>query len=467
MRTLLGMLILMYGSLSQAQQQTFDIISFKAPTGWKKSNLENVLSFSITDDKKGTWAQIGIVKSTSSKGSTELDFESEWKQLVVKPYQEYGVSELPLAIDTQSFQGWKVTTGLGKFVFNNDTVAVLLNTFRDEQRCASITMLSNTTSYGAALDEFLSSIQFTQTAVNTVQNNNAPEELPAKDNTVSNPASKSPANHYQFNTTNFDNGWTSVEKEEWVEATKGNIKVLLHYPRKEDQVYYTQQQERMNVFWNLLVAPRYSNLRNYEYYSSNLAEAAYFACGVVNDHVSGKDLWVTLFSKGKSGWIEIITPDKASFVKEFGIENPHVYFTEWDPLVNLSGMNRFAVGENDLIGKWSTQFSGSTAYYGVYTGIYAGSSVYASSQSFAFEKTKTYKWNLAVGKSGINTSMQVDKVSANGNWKMLNNWQVWFSDIERKPKTYNSYFSCIKGGRILWLQDTEYGSYTAYGKVDK
>jgi len=36
-------------------------------------------------------------------------------------------------------------------------------------------------------------------------------------------------------------------------------------------------------------------------------------------------------------------------------------------------------------------------------------------------------------------------------------WQLSFSDIEGKPRTYNVYFSCIKGARILWIGDTAYG----------
>ena len=34
-----------------------------------------------------------------------------------------------------------------------------------------------------------------------------------------------------FTTTNFDDGWTSTVHEDWVEVTKGNIKVLIHYPK--------------------------------------------------------------------------------------------------------------------------------------------------------------------------------------------------------------------------------------------
>ncbi|OSZ77357.1 hypothetical protein CAP36_13235 [Chitinophagaceae bacterium IBVUCB2] len=443
-------LLLLCGT-AHSQQQTYDIFTFNAPKKWNKAAKENNLIFSITDNSNRTWAQIDLLKSTASKGSIYADFQNEWKDLVMT---RYGVSGEPLTIDSNTYMGWKLYTGLGKFLVKTDTAFVLLNTFSDGYRCASFVLLSNTTAYGTVLEEFAGSVKLSQPKTSTTQ----PKPSVNSKTTATNDG-------FQFNTTNFDDGWTSVVKEEWVEATKGNIKVLLHYPRAEDSKYYTQHDERMNVFWNLLVAPRYSNLRNYEAPGSNLPESAYFACGLLKDNASGKDVWVTLFNKGKSGWIEIITPDKNTFVQIFGINNPHMYYTEWNSLLNLAGMNRFAVGEKDLTGKWSNEFQGSTAYYNTYTGVYAGSTTHASRQNFIFRTNKTYNWDLVVGSSSYGSTMKVDQAKASGNWKMLGNWQVWFSEIERQPKTYNAYFSCFKGGRILWLQDVSYGSYTAYGKI--
>lgn len=441
---------------ANAQQQTYDIITFTSPKGWKKENLENVLSLSTTNNKTKTWAQIGIIKSTVSKGSIDADFGSEWQELIVKQYRQYGVTEQPLGIDTQSVNGWKVCTGLGKFVFNKDTAAVLLTTFSDGTRCASLRMMSNSTNYGTALDEFLASVHLPAPNSSQVKNDVAPTI------TTSTPV----ATGFQFNTTNFDDGWTSVVKEDWVEATKGNLKALLHYPREEDKKYYSQYDEHVSVFWNLLVAPRYTNLRQYQSPGYNhSSEPGLFAAGLLTDKATGKDVWVALFSKGKSGWVEVIAPDKATFVQNFGVDNPDTYFDKWDALLNLTRKNYFAVGEKDLVGKWATNFSSSTAYYNVYTGIYAGAGVYGSASSFTFGPSKTYQWQIAVGQSQPGTLMKVDKAKSNGTWKLLNNWQIWFSDLEGKPKTHNAYFSCFKGGRLLWLQDVSYGGFTAYGKV--
>jgi hypothetical protein len=48
-------------------------------------------------------------------------------------------------------------------------------------------------------------------------------------------------------------------------------------------------------------------------------------------------------------------------------------------------------------------------------------------------------------------------VKSSGTFSLPSNWQVSFSDIEGKPRTYNASFSCVKGSRILWLGETGYG----------
>jgi hypothetical protein len=460
MRILIAALFLCSVLEAIAQQQTFDLFTFAPPKKWNKAAKENSIIFSITDNVNSTWAQIDIIKSTTSKGSIDEDFKSEWKDLVVA---RYGVVGEPIGIDTQSFQGYKAWTGLGRFLFNADTASVLLNTFSDGQRCISFLLLSNTTAYGKTLDDFVASINLVKPNVSQVKNN-----VPTKNNSITTTIPSTPsANGFQYNTTNFDDGWTSVVKEDWVEATKGNIKVLLHYPRAEDSKYYSQYSEHVSVFWNLLVAPRYSNLRDYQSPDHLLSwQPGLFAAGLLTDNATGKDVWVALFSKGKSGWVEVIAPDKKTFVDNFGVDQPQLYFDEWDRMMKLFGLNKFAVGENDLTGTWTNQFSNSTDYYSVYTGFYTGSTTYASRENFYFEAGKKYRWELFVGKGATGAVMNTDKAKASGNWKFLNNWQIWLSEIERKPKTYNAYFSCIKGGRVLWLQDVSYGSYTAYGKVN-
>ena len=115
----LSFLLLLCGTV-QSQQQTYDLFTFNAPKKWNKAAKENSLIFSTTDNRNNTWAQIDLLKSTSSKGSIDADFKNEWKDLVMT---RYGVGGEPLAIDSNTHLGWKLYTGLGKFLVKTDTAS--------------------------------------------------------------------------------------------------------------------------------------------------------------------------------------------------------------------------------------------------------------------------------------------------------------------------------------------------------
>jgi hypothetical protein len=416
--------------------------------GWSQKNLDASIGFATSDNVKRTWAQITIVKSTTSKGSIDADFASEWDEFAVKLYN---ASNKPIALENESMNGWQVRSGTGKFVFNNENAAISVTTFSNGQRCISFTITTNSDIYESILDAFGASISIRATEATSI--NKAP--------VVSAPASAK--DQFQFGTTNFDDGWTSTVQEDWVEAHKGNIKVLLHYPRKEDAEYISQQVEQTRLFWNLLVAPRYASATDFFLYEyNNSYDPAHFASATLTDH-SGKKQFVALFMKSKSGWIEVITPDKQTFINAFGVDRPDSYYDGWQALFNLSGLNRFAVGENDLTGKWSSDFSGSMQYYSAFTGTYTGYNAYASRETFTFRSNKSYDWKLSTANSS-NGQTVAQNTESSGTFSMKGNWQVICSKIQDGPRTYNTYFSCIKGGRILWLQDVSYGNYTAYGK---
>ncbi|MBK7134506.1 MAG: hypothetical protein IPH69_17330 [Bacteroidales bacterium] len=275
---------------------------------------------------------------------------------------------------------------------------------------------------------------------------------------------------YFFSSTNFDDGWKGTERSDWVEVVKGNITVLLHYPNPAAGTPSYDYTAVTSNAWNILVAGRYSNLQNFSVLTGAVAyEPAYFGTGDVTDNASGKRMFVALFRKGETGWIEIICPDRNAFVQAFGIDiNKPDYYTDssmWDPLSKLSWYNRFAVAPADLTGKWTNNYSGMLQYVNVYTGANAGMNTHSSSQTFEFEAGGNYKWEISVA-SGFVGSIKFQNAKSAGVATHPNNWQIHFSDLEGKPKTYNAYFSCIKGARILWLEDTSYPTeFTGYGRM--
>src|SRR5665647_2003520 len=77
---------------SFAQKETFDLVTYTPPKDsmaivWKKEVRETIVIYSFTNKKNNSWCQISIVKSTTSKGNIDQDFESEWKELIVKNYK--------------------------------------------------------------------------------------------------------------------------------------------------------------------------------------------------------------------------------------------------------------------------------------------------------------------------------------------------------------------------------------------
>jgi len=121
----------------------------------------------------------------------------------------------------------------------------------------------------------------------------------------------------------------------------------------------------------------------------------------------------------------------------------------------MANYNKFAVAASDLTGKWTSNFSGVTQYVNANTGLDAGMDTHASNENFQFGPGNTYKWDLAVANGPVG-NIKFQSVKSNGTFNMSGNWQLNFSDIEGKPRNYGVYFSCIKGLRILWIDDKAY-----------
>lgn len=273
---------------------------------------------------------------------------------------------------------------------------------------------------------------------------------------------------FAFTTTNFDDGWVSTVQEDWVQVTKGDLKVLIHYPNKNADTYNSVLMDGLKNAWNVLVAPKYSSASNFEFKPISSWQSIEFAEADAVEKTTGMSVHVVLFkmnySNGSGKYLEFITPDKKSFEQEFGAYHETSY--GWENVEKMANYNKFAVAASDLTGKWTNNFSGTQQYVNAYTGASAGMDTHSSNQNFEFGPQNTYTWDLSVA-SGFVGSIKFQNVKSSGQFSLPNNWQINFSDLEGKPKTYNAFFSCAKGVRILWLEDTGYPTgYTGYGKAD-
>ena len=147
-----------------AQKETFDVIRYATPAGWKKEAAQTLISYSIINKGNGSWCRIGLIKSTVSKGSLEADFQSEWQELIVK---NYAPTQAPQMIEDRDADGWKIRAGLAKFVFNQSEAITMLTVLSGFGRCASIVATTNSQDYLKDIQALLASVELirTETAV--------------------------------------------------------------------------------------------------------------------------------------------------------------------------------------------------------------------------------------------------------------------------------------------------------------
>ena len=242
-----------------------------------------------------------------------------------------------------------------------------------------------------------------------------------------------------------------------MQVSKGNIKVLIHYPNKKADTYNSVLLDGLQNAWNILVAPKYNSIRNLEFKPVSGWQPIEFAEADAVESTTSRPVHIVLFkmnySDGSGKYLEFITTDKSTFENEFGVY--HQSSSGWEKMENMAYYNKFAVAASDLTGKWTSDFSGAIQYVNAFTGFDAGMDTHASNENFHFGPGNTYQWDLGVA-SGAVGNIKFQSVKANGDFSMLSNWQIKLSDIEGKPRIYDICFSCIKGLRILWLDNKPY-----------
>jgi|CXWL01.1.fsa_nt_gi hypothetical protein len=430
---------------SFAQKETFDLTTYIPPLGWKKQTAESAIQFSKEDAAKGTYCLMTLYKAVPGTTNSKENFDLAWTS-VVKEMVTVSTAPEMQAVTTEN--GWETQSGFAPFESDGNKGVALLVTASAFDKMVNLIVLTNTDVYEKDMMAFLESISLKKPAGGTGQINkpvtNLVETLPAK--------TTAKQDGFAFTSTNFDNGWTSAVQEDWVQVVKGNIKVLIHYPNKKADAYNSVVLEGLKNAWNILVAPRYSSASNFEFKPITGWQTIEFAEADMAEKGTNKIVHVVLFkmnySNGSGKYLEFITSNKSAFEQEFGAY--HQTTSGWEKMEDMAAYNKFAVAASDLAGKWTSDFSGAIQYVNAYTGFDAGMDTHASVENFQMGPGNSYKWDLGVA-SGQVGNIKFQSRKSSGKFSMTGNWQVNFSDIEGRPRTYNVYFSCIKGLRVLWL----------------
>ncbi|MEI7473127.1 MAG: hypothetical protein WCJ85_12775 [Chitinophagaceae bacterium] len=423
-----------------AQKDKFDIASYTPPTGWKKVSKPEFVFYEISNKTTKSWSQIYVYKSITSTGDIDADFNKDWQLLAAKAFD---ITEEPTVTEVVEQEGWKIKSGSGKFTFQNKPCSISITTISGFNVSICIQANMNSADYLDDVVTLIGSLDLVKPN-NVVATNNPPINNPSINPTKS--------SGFAFTTTNFDDGWIGTVKEDWVEVSKDNIKVLLHYPNKIADEYNTVLRDQDNTAWNTLVAPHYNNLKNFQWRTIQSWESISFMEGDLEEKATGKNVHVVLFKKhynsGKGRYLEFVADSKATIEAAFGAY--HNTTSDWDKYANMQWHNKFAIGAGDLIGKWSSNDYASLSYYYVNTGASAGTTTTSTANLFHFISNSNYE-SEHNGASGMVGNMKFSNQEYKGKYS-LTNWDITMTNrFQGASEKFSSYFEAIKGGRILIL----------------
>lgn len=419
------------------------MISYERPkgAGWKKEVQNNSISFSQVNRKN--WCQITLYKMTASKGNADADFNSEWNELIAK---NHSLISAPQKTDIKESDGWKIVSGTAKAMFNGSEMIIIHIVVSGYNNCISLITKTNNAAYLNQVERFNSSVRFNK---------------PVVSNSVFLSGSPQNAGNTRFASTRWDDGWVSIAREDWVEVTKNDLRVLIHYPNAKADAYNSVLKDGLQSAWDILIAPRYSNMQHYKLKPVQGFESIGFAEADAIDKITGKQVHVVLFKKyyssGNGRFLEFITGDKSSFEQEFGIYHNDEF--GWDKPASMQYRNKFTVSAGDLTGKWSASDYASLTYYYVNGGGFAGATATSISQEFTFFNTGKYQSDQA-GASGVAGHQKFSRQVYNGNYS-VSDWEVELTNrFEGRREKYKCYFEAVKGGQLLILTDAQGTSYS-------
>lgn len=410
------------------QKASFDLIDYEAPAKWKLERKDATISYSKIDEGKGAFSLITLYQSVTSTDSSSKTFDRFWKDLIQIPLKAGAPDRLPAAEE----DGWKVETGIGTFEADGKAMAAILVCATGHGRAVNVVILTNTDEFQSEIEAFLGSISYRKPV----------GAAPTKAATVTGPS------------TRFDDGWTATAGPDFVVVTNGKATVNVHYPHPEADKYDSVLANQSRRAWDVLVAPRYSNVRDFAIRDIQSWESITFVEATAEERATGKTVYLVLFrkhfSQGNGKYIEFVCDSKATFEREFMPYRNEEF--GWEKLENFALRNKFAISEAELVGTWTSNSYASLRYYNINSGNFAGATATSTADEFKFLGGQKYTSDHA-GASGVVGNQQFSRQVYKGSvtvepWKM-----ALTNRFQGETETFDCYFEMVKGGKILVLRN--------------
>ena len=149
------LLLTSFTGCSNAQTETFDILSYNAPSNWKKEEKGTFINYIKKGKIKNGFGQISIYKSANSSNNVNADFDNEWKELCGSIFNITATPQKTVVIKKN---GWSQITQSSRFDFNGTVCNLLLLSYTDNLKKTSIIINYNDSSVLRDIKSFIGSI---------------------------------------------------------------------------------------------------------------------------------------------------------------------------------------------------------------------------------------------------------------------------------------------------------------------
>jgi len=136
------------------QTAKLGIVTYTAPTGWKKSPGANIVTFSELNESTGGFCTITLYGATPGTGKPQSDFAREWDNLVVKPFK----GDANPKTETETADGWTAIAGGSAVDFQGTKALALLTVLSRGGTTVSVLGIFNDEAYSNQLTVFVTGI---------------------------------------------------------------------------------------------------------------------------------------------------------------------------------------------------------------------------------------------------------------------------------------------------------------------
>jgi len=149
-------LLMTMSTIAQAQQETYDLVTYTMPRGWQKQQAEGGVQLFVTDAKTGGYAIAIVTKAMASTGSPQGDFDSQWKSLLVNTVTSI---TRPVMTAPVHDNGWEIRSGNGNYVDGQVKGLATLLTATGNSQTTAVVLMTNTQQYQNDLLAFINSLE--------------------------------------------------------------------------------------------------------------------------------------------------------------------------------------------------------------------------------------------------------------------------------------------------------------------